>query len=323
MMRLITLILTGQLNTVRAEPVEALLVQHHSTLRQAQNPGRTAVRNFIVGLITSLCFLLPVYADDTKVTLDRSWGLLIGDRIQARIELPVDAGQLDLSSLPQHHKRYGAWLYLDDSNVSGQTMTLFFQLINVPAENRQVATPEFELRTQDGEFINIPSVPMQIGSFLQTNEEGEARLLPRGDVKLQPESSEPLKWQLRLSIAVFILGLLIWLAWHFGLRPRQRLPFATAVFELNKMRLLRQKDSEAASRSLHHAFNRCAGRVVIHSQLNKLWQQCPWLEPVKTDIEGFYQQSAAHFFSRNAVEQKDFEQLLALARRCRAEEKMA
>lgn len=270
-------------------------------------------------------FSLQALALDTRIALDRSWGLLVGDKITATVELPVPVAELDPHSLPQDEKRYGPWLFLHNSSMADQTLTLHFQLINVPAENRQVATPELELRTRDGEFITVPSVPMQIGSFMaQNTEEGaEPSLIPRGDMRLMPQPQTERVWQLWAALAVLLLSSLVWLFWHFGLRPRHRLPFASALFELNKMRLLRRKDSDAASRSLHHAFNRSAGGVVIFGDLDKLWQQCPWLEPVRSEIEIFYQASSAHYFSPNASEQADFEQILKLARACRQRERVA
>ena len=281
------------------------------------------MRNWFV--LVLFLFSLQAQAIDTRIELDRSWGLLIGDMITATIELPVAVTELDAQSLPQHEKRYGPWLYLHDSEQLGNTLTLHYQLINVPAENREVATPELELRTKDGEFITLPSAPMQIGSFMERSGDGEgaASVIPRGDMRLLPAEQTTLIWQLWTTLAVLLLSSLIWLFWHFGLRPRQRLPFATAMFELNKMRLLGRKDADAASRSLHHAFNRCAGRVVINSELDKLWQQCPWLEPLKADIESFYRASAAHYFSPTAAEQKDFGDLLKLAKVCRDRERLA
>lgn len=276
---------------------------------------------FIILFLTFI-FTLPAFAVDTKISLDRSWGLLIGDEITATIELPVAVTELDSHALPQHDKRYGHWLFLHDSELSGQQMKLYFQLINVPAENRQVATPELQLRTKDGEFITVPSVLMQIGSFLK-NEDTEGNLIPRGDIGLKAQSGDALKLRLWLSLTVLFLAALIWLVWHFGLRPRERLPFASAMFELNKMRLLGRKDADNASRSLHHAFNRSAGRVVINSQLDKLWHNCPWLLPLQSEIESFYQQSATHFFSPNGGEQKDFYQLLELTKACRSQERVA
>lgn len=277
---------------------------------------------FVIALFV---FSLQARAIDTSITLDRSWGLLVGDKITATVELPVPVTELDSHALPQQEKRYGPWLFLHSRSLSGQTMTLEFQVINVPAENREVATPELQLRTQEGEFITVPSVPMQIGSFIATasEDEGAPTLIARGDMRLLPQAQTELLWQLWLALAVLIVSGLIWLIWHFGLRPRQRLPFATALFELNKMRLLRAKDKDAASRSLHHAFNRSAGGVVVLSEIDKVWQQCPWLAPLQSDIEKFYQNSTAHYFSPAASEQLGFEQMLKLARACRQRERLA
>ncbi len=274
-----------------------------------------------------ILFLLSLQAQaiDTSIELDRSWGLLVGDMLTATVELPVPVTELDSHSLPQDEKRYGPWLYLHDSQQQGNVLTLHFQLINVPAENREVATPELELRTKDGKFITVPSAPMQIGSFMEQGAEGEGMpsVIPRGDMRLVPTEQTTLLWQLWTTLMVLLLSSVIWLFWHFGLRPRHRLPFASAMFELNKMRLLGRKDADAASRSLHHAFNRSAGRVVINSELDKLWQQSPWLTPLKTDIEAFYRSSAAHYFSPAAAEQKTFEDVLKLAKACRERERLA
>ncbi len=275
-----------------------------------------------IALFLTFLYTMSATAADTKVTLDRSWGLLIGDHITATVELPVAVSELDTHSLPSHDKRYGHWLFLHDSELSDRQMKLHFQLVNVPAENRQVATPEIQLRTQDGEFITVPSVPMQIGSFLE-QQDTQGNLVPRGDINLKAQSDNFLQVRLGVALAVLLFATLIWLIWHFGLRPRQRLPFAEAMFELNKMRLLGRKDADKASRSLHHAFNRSAGRVVINSHLDKLWESCPWLMPMQKDIESFYQQSAAHFFSAKGGEQKDFYQILELAKNCRAQERVA
>lgn len=281
------------------------------------------MRNCLVLIL--FLFSLQAQAIDTSIELDRSWGLLIGDRLTATVTLPVPVTDLDSHSLPQLEKRYGPWLYLHELEQQDNRLSLYFQLINVPAENREVATPELELRTKDGEFITVPSAPMQIGSFMAQRGEGEGspNMIPRGDMRLLPTKQTTLIWQMWATLAVLLLSSLIWLLWHFGLRPRHRLPFATAMFELNKMRLLGRKDADVASRVLHHAFNRCAGRVVINSELENLWQNCPWLAPLKTDIESFYQVSAAHYFSPGAAEQKSFEDLLKLARSCRERERLA
>lgn len=279
----------------------------------------------VLTLMSLFLVSLQLHADDATIALDRSWGLLVGDNITATVTLPVAATELDSHYLPQHEKRYGPWLYLHDSELSGEQLTLHFQLINVPAENRQVETPELELRTQAGDFINVPATMMQIGSFLEQASDAETASVPapRGDIRLLPKSADDLRWQRNLAFLVLILSSLVWLVWHFGLRPRHRLPFATALFELNKMRLFGRKNDDAASRCLHQAFNRSAGKVVINSELDALWQQCPWLTPLKTDIDTFYRSSAAHYFSRTQAEQQGFDAMLKLARACREKERVA
>ncbi len=261
------------------------------------------------------------YAEDVTIHFDRSWGLLVGDQIHATIHLPVDSSQLEAHSLPQLEKRYGPWLQLLERKSKEDVMSLTFQIINVPAQTREVQTPVIELRTQDGEFLTIPAATIELGSFL-SNKEG-SKHQPRSDAVLPAQNHQQLLTGLWTAIAVLVLSILIWLAWHFGFRPRHRLPFATAVFELNKMRLLGRKNADEASRQLHHAFNRSAGRVLVKNDLPLLWAECPWLEPLAAEIESFYQQSASHFFSREPMEQKSFSESLELARKCRAKEKMA
>lgn len=264
-----------------------------------------------------------IEGEAATIKLDRSWGLLIGDEITAEVTLPADT-EIDTSSLPQRNKRHGAWLYLRNNELTGDRLLMHYQVVNVPAENRQVATPVFELRTSDGGFINIPEAPLQIGSFLPADKaDAEGRFVPRGDKTLSPSQDIGLQQQLWTSLAILLLSILVWLGWHFGFRPRHRLPFAHAVFELNKMRWLGRKNADTASRSLHHAFNRSAGTVLVVSQLDKLWQQCPWLLPLQSEIDSFYQQSATYYFSVQGGDVKDFSQLLDLARACRAREKMA
>lgn len=271
---------------------------------------------FLFTLVTATAF-----AEDVTIRFDRSWGLLVGDQIQATIHLPVDSSHLEAHSLPQVEKRYGPWLQLLKRQSEGTVMTLTFQIINVPAQTREVQTPEIELRTEAGEFLTVPATTLELGSFL-SNADG-SQYQPRADAVLPPQSHQQLLTELWIAIAVLFVAILIWLAWHFGLRPRHRLPFATAVFELNKMRFLGRKNADEASRQLHHAFNRSAGRVLVKNDLSVLWQKCPWLEPLADEIEHFYQQSASHFFSREPVEQAPFSASFELAKKCRAKEKMA
>jgi mxaA protein len=272
--------------------------------------------------VISFIFSSQLMAEEVTITLDRSWGLLIGDEVVASVNLPINTSEIDQDSLPQLGKRHGPWLYLQEVVADGEQLQLHYQLVNVPAETRQLATPTYTLRTMGGELVNIPSTSFSAGSFLNTTDDATTVAL-RGDQQLLAADFAPLQKQLFYATLVALLTALFWLIWHIGLRPGKRLPFAKAVFSMNKLRWFGHKDVDSATRVMHHAFNESAGTVVIYSQIQKLWDSCPWLVDLQPEITRFYQQSASHYFARNSQQSADFDSLIKLARACRAREKMA
>lgn len=273
--------------------------------------------------IISFIFSSQLVAQDVTINMDRSWGLLIGDIVTTRVVLPVSVSDIDMDSLPQLNKRHGPWLNLQQISSNNNVLELQYQLVNVPAETRTLLTPTYTLRTNAGELLDIPSAEFSAGSFLNATEENAMEIPLRGDQRLLPADFAPLEKQLMYAIAVALITALIWLVWHLGLRPGKRLPFAKALLSMNKLRWFGHKDADAATRVLHHAFNESAGTVVIYSQMQQLWEACPWLTDLQPEITRFYQQSASHYFSRDPQQNADFESLIQLARACRAREKMA
>lgn len=274
-------------------------------------------------LLISFMFSSSLMAENVTITLDRSWGLLIGDDIVTHVVLPVNVSDIDEDSLPQLDKRYGPWLQLQQMTSSGQQLELHYQLINVPAETRQLDTPTYTLRTTSGELLTIPAARFSAGSFLEKTEGDPTERALRGDYQLAAADFGRLQKQLLCAGAVALLSGLIWLVWHIGLRPGKRLPFARAVFSINKLRWFGHKDIDTATRIMHRAFNESAATVITHSQLSQLWDACPWLVDLKPEITAFYQQSASHYFSQHAQQSMTFDSLLGLSRACRAREKMA
>lgn len=272
--------------------------------------------------VISFIFSSQLMAEEVTLNLDRSWGLLIGDQVIATVNLPVNVSELDQDSLQQIGKRHGPWLYLQEVVPMGEKIELHYQLVNVPAETRQLGTPTYTLRTTAGELLTIPSTSFSAGSFLSNSDDASSVTL-RGDHQLVAADFAPLPKQLTYAALVALLTALIWFIWHIGLRPGKRLPFAKAVFSMNKLRWFGHKDVDSATRVMHHAFNESAGTVVIYSQIQQLWDSCPWLDDLQPEITRFYQQSASHYFSRNPQQSADFESLIKLARACRAREKMA
>ncbi|HDZ16319.1 MAG TPA: hypothetical protein ENH61_02955 [Methylophaga aminisulfidivorans] len=276
----------------------------------------------LMTLLILFIFSSVVNAEELSATLDRSWGLLIGDQVHLTVNLPVASEQLERQSLPQDHKRIGPWLELLRLEETHLQLVMTFQVINVPMQTRQVMTPEIELRTNDGDFLTVPALPIELGSFLP-NEQGQ-QYQPQADATLPTQNQlELMQIELYSAVALFLLSIFVWFAWHFGLRPRHRLPFAHALFELNKRRFFGKKDADMANRVCHQAFNRTAGRVLVSSELDELWQNAPWLLPLQSDIEAFYTQSASHYFSPEGMEEVSFNSILELMKSCRAKEKMA
>lgn len=273
-------------------------------------------------LIFSIIFSSQIMAEEVTIHLDRSWGLLIGDNLIANVQLPVNVSDIDPDSLPQLAKRHGPWLYLQKMLPHDNQLELHYQLINVPAETRQLKTPVYTVRTVTGDLFTIPVTHFSAGSFLSTTDDVTTAEL-RADHQLSAADFGPLQKKLTYAALVALLMAFIWLIWHIGLRPGKRLPFAKAVFSLNKLRWFGHKNIDAATRVMHHAFNESAGTVVISSQVQQLWEVCPWLMDLQPGITRFYQQSASHYFSRNSQQMADFESLIKLARACRAREKMA
>ena len=80
---------------------------------------------------------------------------------------------------------------------------------------------------------------------------------------------------------------------------------------------------EQAARILHTAFNHTAGTVVVYGELEGLFKQCPWLQPLQADIASFYTQSEQHFFARNSQQGPDVDSVRKLAKACRVKEMLA
>ncbi|EMR12451.1 hypothetical protein MPL1_10097 [Methylophaga lonarensis MPL] len=278
-----------------------------------------------VSLLFFCMLSLPALADENVATasLERSWGLQLGDELVLTITMPEPDMTVDSSSLPQRDRRYGAWLHLNRIEQADNGLKMYFQLINVPIEKQALETPEFTVRTTEGQFVTVPGVPMTIGSMLAADigELRAAMLKPdHAPVLLETQAA---RQQVQLALLVLVLTLLVLAGWHLGLRPRHRKPFANAVFHLFLMKWRGRKDADAATRLLHEAINQTAGTVIVHSHLQVIWDAAPWLEPLNDQIERFYQQSTAHFFAREAAGAVDFDEIYALTKACRAREKLA
>lgn len=279
------------------------------------------IKKWLIIVLLSL-FSVASYAETSaSITVDRAWGLLLGDEIKATATITELQNNLDLNSLPQTEKRYGAWVYLKTLDVVGDELEFTYQVVNVPKTNTTIELPLYEISDAKGNIITIPTTTVSIGPLLSL-EEAE-RLQLKADHAPVLLAVDEFEQQLETSITVAAILSLILLFWHFGWKPRNRQPFAQAVRELSRLRWQRSKDENQPARILHAAFNQTAGTIVVHKELAQLYESIPWLSSLESDIDKFYQLSSGHFFSREAGQEPEMADVVKLAKACRAKEKLA
>ena len=272
-------------------------------------------------LLSSMFASISMAEETLNATVDRAWGLLLGDEVNVRVDIRSLELGINKSSLPQQDKRYGTWLYLKTIDVDEESLVFHYQVVNVPVKNTSIETPKFDVKQQDEKWIVIPSIPLTIGPSLAVAG-GISNLEAKSDISPTLISTVEAKQQLKLFVMVAILSGLVLAFWHFGWKTKNRQPFAQAVHDLSRLTFHTVTPDQAA-RILHTAFNHTSGTIVVYGELEKLMNQYPWLMPLKDDIELFYKQSELHFFARKAEQGPDINDVRKLAKACRSKEMLA
>lgn len=256
-----------------------------------------------------------------NVSVDRTWGLLLGDDVDVRVDLSTLAEGIDSSSLPQNNKRYGTWLYLKSIDQTAEQLVFHYQIINVPIKNTLIATPKFDIKQEDEKWLLVPSTAITIGPSLAVVD-GVVNIAEKPDISPTLISTVETEKQLKLFALIAVISGLILSLWHFGWKTKNRQPFAQAVHDLSRLKLHAVTPDQAA-RILHTAFNHTAGTIVVYGELDNLVKLYPWLMPLQQEIELFYEQSKQHFFARNSQQGPDINDVRKLAKACRSKEMLA
>lgn len=283
---------------------------------------RTTLLKYVMMIIVTIYAGTSIAEESPlNVSVDRTWGLLLGDDVNVQVDLSTLTADIDKSSLPQEEKRYGTWLYLKSINQTAEQLVFHYQIVNVPIKNTLIDTPKFDIKQQDEKWLLVPSTPITIGPSLAVSE-GVANLAAKPDMTPTLISTIETEKQLKLFAIIAVISGLILSLWHFGWKTKNRQPFAQAVHDLSRLKLHAVTPDQAA-RILHTAFNHTSGTVVVYGEIDNLMAQYSWLTPLQQDIELFYKQSEQHFFARSAQQGPDINDVRKLAKACRSKEMLA
>ncbi len=261
-------------------------------------------------------------AEETlNATVDRAWGLLLGDEVNVYVDISSSESSINKSSLPQQDKRYGTWLYLKTIDADAEALVFHYQVVNVPAKNTSIETPKFDVKKDNDQWVIIPSASLMIGPTLAVGD-GISNISAKSDISPILISTVAMENRLKLFSVIVIISGIILALWHFGWKTKNRQPFAQAVHDLSRLTFHTVTPDQAA-RILHTAFNHTSGTVVVYGELETLINQYPWLMPLKGEIELFYKQSELHFFARRAEQGPDIDDVRKLAKACRSKEMLA
>lgn len=250
----------------------------------------------------------PAAVFQPTVQQPRAFGYLLGDVLTQRILLP--AGDNDAGSVaPPSIGRTGAWLERRparfETDAEGRRwMAIDYQVVNVAPTLTRIALPALTLTSASGATLQVAEWPLSIGPMTSADafKAGDLQLMrPDRPPPLVPTA--PLRRQASFALGLLLLTLLAWAGWWLvrNWYESARLPFARAWRQMRRLDEPNVDTSADAWLYLHHALNETAGHVVHAGSLPSLFARAPYLQPLRAQLEQFYQQSTERFFTSAPV----------------------
>jgi mxaA protein len=279
-------------------------------------------------------------ADGSTVQLEvatpRDYGYVIGDTIThtVRLELGSSYG-LDESSLPTAG-RIDRWLELRPPRVRqadhGLEISLVYQLIDAPAETRELVVPRQTLKIVGADRalpMFVPEWSFTAAPIVPAEQRGAAARFNLRPERLPPAAPlAPHLWRFAALLATLtlLLGALAWLYAGMPWRARRALPFARGVRELGRLRghAWDERRQREAFRIVHRALDAAAGRTLLPSNVDELFRARPMLAKLREPIEALLADSQRFFFgAASGVPPATLTSMIELCRRCRDLERAA
>jgi len=294
-------------------------------------------------------------ADATDNTIQpivtmRDSGYLLGDLVEEHVELTLPAGfSVDADSLPLPG-RVAPWMEVRHARIeAGQTpgqtsVVVTYQVFAEVEQAERVPIPPFKLRVREGALVRAVSVPEK--SFLMSP--ALPATLTDEDRELKP-SPAPQSLPLARAISVLALSVLtvlacgLYLLWAYDrlpFLPRSPGPFARAWrrwrragaqvrltgVQLPRMPWMAERGRRGRHpitegeriellRDWHAALNQAAGETLYTSTLPQLFARAPYLEALRTQVEGMFDASWKSFYGASEAPAPGAAEILDLLRR--------
>ncbi|MDP2868315.1 nonribosomal peptide synthetase MxaA [Methyloversatilis sp.] len=236
----------------------------------------------------------------------RPFGHVIGDVITQRVALDHEGRPLDPEAFPEL-ERVGNWFQRRDVRIERDAagrrwLVIDYQIINVPDELRALDLPALDLPTKTpGVRLETGVLPVTVAPLTPT-----IVLARAGLEEMRPDAEAPridtASLERRLHFALYAAAALAaaWLALYVlrQLRARNSLPFTRATRDMRHL----DPGSTAIWQRLHRALDETAGHVVRGHNLASLLARAPWLAPLQSELERFFEASQKRFFADHPVD---------------------
>ncbi|WP_233806619.1 calcium incorporation protein MxaA [Paraburkholderia sp. HP33-1] len=272
-------------------------LERWAMLRRA--PLRALIAAALCG---AACATVSAAALTALVQEPRAFGYVLGDVLTQRVLL--EANGRDIGAVtPPSVGRTGVWLErrpatLETDANGRKWMVIAYQVVNAPQTLTQITLPALTLTSAAGTQLQVAEWPASIGPLTPQSAFAAGDLQPlRPDRQVPVSGTAGWRRQIAWALGLLLATLLAWTSWWWARNWREsaRLPFARAWRQMQ--RLTPAASSSEAWVCLHRALNETAGQVVHATSLSALLARAPYLQPLRAQLERFYQVSSERFFA--------------------------
>lgn len=225
---------------------------------------------------------------------------MLGDVITQRVLLTSKTRPFELAKMPAS-QRVGMWLERRASRVESAAdgarwLIVEYQVINAPRIVTTITVPPLLLESpQPDTKLLVPEWSVSVSPLTPStafDKAGLGKLRPdRQAALVETATIKRHVWIWLLALAATAAAWIGWTLWRNRLAALNQ-PFARAWYEMRKL----DEASPHAWQTLHRAFDRTAGRVMHTDALPLLFEQAPYLQPLRARIEEFFAASSERFF---------------------------